>query len=63
MAKTSPATFIRQVRSEAKKITWATRKETISSVIAVFAMVFVASVFLYTADQVLAFIVRLIMGF
>ncbi|GJL86242.1 MAG: protein translocase subunit SecE [Micavibrio sp.] len=63
MAKTGPAEYIRQVRSEMKKVTWPTRKETTVSVIAVFIMVTFASIFLYFADQVIAMLVRLIMGF
>lgn len=63
MAKTGPIDFIKQVRSEAKKVTWPTRQETTVSTIAVFIMVFIASVFLYFSDQVIAWAVRLIMGF
>lgn len=63
MAKTGPIEFLRQVRNEAKKITWPSRKETTVSTISVFIMVFIAATFLYFADQVIAFVVRLIMGF
>lgn len=63
MAKTSPAEYIKQVRSEMKKVTWPSRQETTVSVIAVFIMVTLASIFLYFADQVIAFFIRLIMGF
>ncbi len=63
MGKAGPVNYLRQVRAEAKKITWPSRKETTVSTIAVFIMVFVASVFLYLADQVIAFAVRFIMGF
>ncbi len=63
MAKTSPIEYMRQVRSEMKKVTWPSRKETTVSVIAVFIMVTFASIFLYFADQVIAFLIRLIMGF
>jgi preprotein translocase subunit SecE len=45
MAKTGPIEFLKQVRSEAKKVTWPTRQETTVSTIAVFIMVFVASLF------------------
>ncbi len=55
-------TFIKEVRAEAKKITWPTRKETTVSMIAVFIMVFISAIFLYFADQVIAYVVRLIMG-
>ncbi|HOO82211.1 MAG: preprotein translocase subunit SecE [Rhodospirillales bacterium] len=59
----SPVEFFKQVRSEAKKVTWPSRHETTVSTIAVFIMVFIASVFLYFSDQIIAWIVRLIMGF
>lgn len=62
MAKTSPSEFVRQVKSEAKKITWPSRQETTVSMIAVFIMVFISSVFLYFADQIIAFFIRMIMG-
>lgn len=58
MAKASPIEFVRQVRSEVKKVTWPSKQETISSTIAVFVMVVIASVFLYTADQILSYLVR-----
>ncbi len=66
MAKTStkksPFEFIRQVKSEMKKVTWPSRKETGVSTIAVFFMVFFSAVFLFCADQILAFIVSLILN-
>ena len=58
----TPVEFFRQVRSEASKVSWSTRKETTQSTIAVFIMVVIASIFLFAADQVLAFIVRLLLG-
>lgn len=62
MAKNGPVAFFKQVKSEAKKVTWPTRQETTVSTIAVFVMVFFASLFLYFADQVMAALVRLIMS-
>ena len=59
---TGPIEFFKQVRSEAKKVTWPTRQETTVSTIAVFVMVFIASLFLFFADQVMAFVVRGIMS-
>lgn len=61
--KISPLGFFRQVKSEGKKITWPSRQETTVSTIAVFIMVTIAAIFLYFADQALAFGVRSIMGF
>jgi preprotein translocase subunit SecE len=55
-------TYLAQVRGEIKKITWPSRQETTVSTIAVFIMVLIASVFLYFADQIIAFAVRLIMS-
>ena len=62
-AKKGPIEFIRQVKSEGKKVTWPTRQETTVSMIAVFIMVFISSLFLYFADQIIAYFIRFIMGF
>lgn len=58
----NPIAFFKQVRSEAKKVTWPSRKETTTGTIAVFIMVFISAVFLYFADQLMAFVVRMIMS-
>ncbi|MCC9626745.1 preprotein translocase subunit SecE [Thalassospira sp. MA62] len=62
MAKTSPAQFVQQVRSEAKKVSWPTRKETTVSTIMVFVMVALASIFFFVVDQLLAWGVQLVFG-
>lgn len=62
MAKFAPFEFFKQVRSETQKVSWPTRKETTQSTIAVFIMVVIASIFLFAADQVLAWIVKLVLG-
>ena len=59
----SPIEFFKQVKSEGKKVTWPTRQETTVSTIAVFIMVFIAAVFLYFADQIIAWAINLILGF
>lgn len=63
MAKTGIIEFVQQVRSEMKKVTWPSRKETTVSTITVFVMVAIASVFLFVSDQIIAWAVRFIMGF
>lgn len=63
MAKANPIEFFKQVRSEGRKITWPSRQEVIAGTIGVFIMVAIASLFLYVADQVIAWGVRLILGF
>ncbi len=62
MAKTSPAQFIRQVRQEASKVTWTSRRETAISTGMVFLMVFLASVFFFVVDFVMSNGVRMIFG-
>ena len=62
MAKFAPIDFFKQVRAEAKKVTWPTRQETTASTIAVFIMVVIASIFLFAADQALSLIVRFALG-
>ena len=62
MAKTRPGEYFRQVKAETRKVTWPTRKETTVSTIAVFIMVTFAAIFLFLADQVLAWLVQLIVG-
>lgn len=62
MAKAGPAKFVNEVKIEAKKVTWPTRQEATVSMIAVFIMVFVSSIFLYFADQIIAYFILMIMG-
>ena len=63
MAKFNPVRYLREVQAEGKKVTWPSRQETTMSTIAVFIMVTLAAIFLYFADQLLAYILRLILGF
>ncbi|MSP52075.1 MAG: preprotein translocase subunit SecE [Alphaproteobacteria bacterium] len=62
MAKTSPGEFVRQVRRETAKVTWPTRKETMIATAMVVMMSFLAAIFFFIADQLMAFAVRLILG-
>ena len=58
----SPGEFIRQVRQEAAKVTWPSRKETLVTTAMVFAMSVAAAVFFFVIDQLLSAGVRLIFG-
>ena len=62
MAKTNPFDFLTQVRSEAAKVTWPTRKETMITTAMVFVMVILASIFFLVTDQVLRLVVRFVLG-
>ena len=62
MKKTSPARFIQEVRQEASKVTWPTRKETGISTAMVFVFVILASIFFFIVDQILQFGVKFVFG-
>jgi preprotein translocase subunit SecE len=62
MAKVSPFKFLQEVRAEAQKVTWPTRKETTVTTIMVFVMVVVASIFFLLADQVMRIAVSFLLG-
>lgn len=62
MAKTSPVEFIREVKREASKVTWPTRKEAGITTVMVFIMAVIMAVFFLLVDQVLAFGVKSILG-
>jgi preprotein translocase subunit SecE len=54
--------FIREVRSEGRRITWPTRKETLTTSLMVGIMAFVMSLFLFGVDQIFGFIVKTLIG-
>lgn len=62
MAKISLSEFAQQVRQEAGKVTWPTRKETMITTLMVFIMVVIASIFFLTVDTVIGWLVRLFLG-
>jgi preprotein translocase subunit SecE len=53
MAKTNPFEFVQQVREEAAKITWPSRRETLINAVMVLIMVALASVFFLVVDAFL----------
>ncbi|MEQ8398739.1 preprotein translocase subunit SecE [Thalassobaculum sp.] len=62
MAKVSPAQFVRQVRQEVSRVTWATRKDTATATLMVFIMVFAASIFFFLVDLGLSWGVQKVLG-
>jgi preprotein translocase subunit SecE len=62
MAKTSPTEFIDQVRAEAAKVTWPTRKETMVTTAMVFVMVVLACIFFLLADMIIQWVVTSLLG-
>jgi preprotein translocase subunit SecE len=62
MPNISPFKFMQEVRAEAQKVTWPTRKETTITTIMVFVMVAVASVFFLLTDQLMRIAVSFVLG-
>jgi preprotein translocase subunit SecE len=62
VAKTNPFEFVQEVREEANKVTWPSRRETVISTVMVFIMVALASVFFMAVDIVLKYGVTAIFG-
>ena len=62
MSKTTPAQFVRQVRQELKRISWATKRDTIFATITVLVMAILASVFFFLVDLLLSNVVEFILG-
>jgi preprotein translocase subunit SecE len=61
MAKFNPFQFMQEVRTEAQKVTWPTRRETMITTAMVFVMVVITSVFFLLADQVMRLVVTTIL--
>lgn len=62
MAKINPAQFVREVRQEASKVTWPTRRETSVSTAMVFVFCMIAAIFFFLVDQVLQLGVQFLFG-
>jgi preprotein translocase subunit SecE len=62
MAKISPFKFLQEVRAEADKVTWPTRRETFITTAMVFVMVAVTSIFFTVADQLIRILITFILG-
>jgi preprotein translocase subunit SecE len=59
---TNPFTFLQQVRAEAAKVTWPSRRETMISTAMVLVFAIIAMFFFFAADQLMGFGVELILG-
>jgi preprotein translocase subunit SecE len=57
-----PFAFFREVRAEARKVTWATRQEVTVSTVMVLIMGGLAAVFFFLVDSLLRFVMGLILG-
>ena len=57
-----PARFFKEVRQEGKKIVWPTRKETLITTAMVFVMVIIFSLFFLLVDNIISWLIRIILG-
>ena len=62
MAKISPIQFLRQVKQEVKKVSWPTKKEVVQTSTMVLILVAIAATFFFFVDQILGWLVKLILG-
>ena len=61
MAKVTPGEFIRQVRSEASKVVWPTRRETVMTAVMVLIMTSLLAIFFLGVDSVFSTIVQFLL--
>ena len=62
MAKSSPFNFLQDVRTEASKVTWPSRRETLITTGLVLAMVVVSSLFFLFTDTIIRWSLGIILG-
>ena len=59
----NPFEFVQQVRTEATKVHWPTRRETLITTLIVMAMAIIASLFLFAVDVGLQNVIGFVLGF
>ena len=57
----NPLKFIQEVKQETFKITWPTKKDTVTGALMVFGLATLAAVFFLLLDQILRFFLNLIL--
>jgi preprotein translocase subunit SecE len=57
----NPLKFIQEVKQEAFKVSWPTRKETLQGALMVVVMAIIASLFFLLLDQILKFFLELLL--
>jgi len=57
----NPLKFIQEVKQEAFKVSWPTGKETLQGTLMVVAMAIIASLFFLMLDQILKFLLELLL--
>ncbi len=57
----NPIKFIQEVKQEAFRITWPTKKDTMMGALMVFALSSIAAIFFLLLDQLLRFLLNIIL--
>ena len=58
----NPFKFIQEVKQETFRITWPTKKETMMGAVMVFALSTIAAIFFLILDQILRFLLNIILN-
>jgi preprotein translocase subunit SecE len=62
VARVNPGEFLRQVRAETGKVSWPTRKETVTTGIMVLIMTSLLGIFFFGVDSAFAALVSALLG-
>lgn len=62
MSKVTPAQFINQVRAETAKVSWPTRRETVTTAIMVVIMTTLLAVFFFGVDSMFGGLVKFLLS-
>ena len=57
----NPPRFLQEVKQEAFKITWPTKKDTVTGSLMVFGLATLAAVFFLLLDQILRFLLNVVL--
>ena len=57
----NPLKFFQDVKQEAFRVTWPTKKETMMGAVMVFALASIAAIFFLILDQILRFLLNLVL--
>jgi preprotein translocase subunit SecE len=58
----NPLKFIQEVKQEAFRVTWPTKKDTLTGGLMVFGLASIAAVFFLLLDQVLRFLLKMVLA-
>jgi preprotein translocase subunit SecE len=54
--------FVREVRQEMRRVSWPTRRETLTSTAIILVLIMISALFFWFIDSIIAALVRVILG-